>query len=163
MTVSIIVAAGKNNEIGQGGKLLCHLPADLRHFKSITEKHTVVMGRRTYNSLPNGALPNRRNIIVSRNPSLTIENAEVFSSIDSALIHSNSEEEVFIIGGAEIYRQCINFADKIYLTRIHTEFPEADTFFPEIDPAKWREISRIFFQADEKNPFNYSFIEYIHK
>jgi dihydrofolate reductase len=160
MIISIIVAAGKNNEIGQGGRLLCHLPADLRHFKEITSGHTIVMGRVTFNSLPKGALPNRRNIIVSRNKDLKPEGAEIFSSLDSVLVRFRDEDEIFIIGGAQIYNQSIDFADRIYLTRIHSSFPEADAFFPKIDLSRWRMTGIETFPADEQNPFAYSFIEY---
>jgi len=166
MLISIIAAAGKHNEIGKGGKLLCHIPADLRHFKLITQGHAVVMGRRTFDSLPNGALPNRRNIVVSRNPSLKITGAEVVPSLDNALLRLGGEvgaEEIFIIGGAQIYAQSIDFADKIYLTRIHAVFPDADAFFPEIDFAKWNESFRETFFADDKNSLSYSFLEYTRK
>ncbi|MDR1563133.1 MAG: dihydrofolate reductase, partial [Dysgonamonadaceae bacterium] len=148
MKISIIVAAGKNNEIGQGGRLLCHLPVDLRRFKAITTGHAVIMGRRTFDSLPGGALPNRRNIIISRNPELKPEGAETASSLDTALIRLINMEEIFIIGGAQIYRQVIEQADRIYLTRIHATFPQADAYFPEIDKTQWREAGRETIPAD---------------
>ncbi|GHT60851.1 dihydrofolate reductase [Bacteroidia bacterium] len=160
MIISIIVATGRNSEIGKGGDLLCHLPADLKHFKEITSGHTVIMGRKTWESLPKKPLPNRRNIVVSRSPELVIEGAEVYSSLDYAFIKLMDENEVFIIGGAQIYGQALPAADKIYLTKIHAEFPEADAFFPKIDFSLWRETSRETFPADEKNPFAYSFLEY---
>jgi len=160
MIVSIIVATGRNNEIGINGGLLCHLPADLKHFKEITSGHPVIMGRKTFQSLPKGPLPNRRNIVISRNPSLKIEGVEVYSSLDHAFIKLIDEDEVFIIGGAQIYEQALPIADKIYLTKINASFPEADVFFPQIDFSVWREADRETFLADEKNPYSFSFIEY---
>ena len=160
MIISLIAALGRNNEIGKGNDLLCHLPADLKHFKEITLGHTVIMGRKTFDSLPKGALPNRRNVVISRNPELKIKGAEVFSSLDYALLKSLDEIEVFIIGGAQIYEHSLPFADKLYITRIHTAFPEADVFFPSIDFNIWNETGRETFPADEKNPYSFSFIEY---
>ena len=159
MIISIIVATGRNNEIGKDNELLWHLPADLKHFKEITNGHTIVMGRKTFESLPKGALPNRRNMIVSRNADLKIEGAEVYASIDQALLKAIDEEEVFIIGGAQIYKQAFPDADKIYLTKVNALFPDATAFFPEIKSAEWREVSREFHPADEKNPYAFTFIE----
>ena len=159
MTISIIVIIGRNNEIGKGNQLLCHLPADLKHFKEITSGHTIVMGRKTFESLPKGALPNRKNIVISRNPELKIEGATVYSSLDYALLKLIDDEEVFIIGGAQIYEQTLPVADKLYLTKIHAAFPEADTFFPPIDIKEWREVSRETHPADEKNPYSFTFVD----
>ena len=161
MILSIIVAIGKNNEIGGGNNLLWHLPAELKHFKEITTGHTIIMGRKTFESLPKGPLPNRRNIVISRNPGLKIEGAEVYASLDHALLKVMDEEKVFIIGGAQIYRQSFPDADKLYLTKVHAEFPQADTFFPEIDYSKWQEINRETFPSDEKNAYAFSFIELV--
>ena len=160
MIISIIVAIGKHNEIGKGTELLCRLPADMKRFKTLTSGHTVVMGRKTFESLPNGALPNRRNIIISRNAGLVFEGAEVYSSLDHALLKCIDETEVFIIGGAQIYAQALPVADKLYITMIHAGFPEADAFFPQIDRDRWKETGRETFPADGKNPFSFSFIEY---
>jgi dihydrofolate reductase len=160
MKISIIVAVGKNNEIGKGNELLCRLPADLKHFKEITSGHPVVMGRKTFDSLPKGPLPNRRNIVVSRNPDLKIEGAEVCPSLDHALVKLRDEEEIFIIGGAQIYKQALPVADTLYLTKIHAGFPEADVFFPTINFREWRETNRGSFPVDEKNPYSFTFLEY---
>jgi len=160
MIVSIIVALGKNNEIGKDNQLLCRLPSDLKHFKAITSGHTVIMGRKTFESLPNGALPNRRNIIISRNTQLAIDGAEVYSSLDHALLKCINETEVFITGGAQIYAQALPVADKLYITRIHAAFPEADAFFPPIARTIWKETGRETFLADEKNPYSFTFLEY---
>ncbi|MDR0546702.1 MAG: dihydrofolate reductase [Dysgonamonadaceae bacterium] len=159
MIISIIVAIGKNSEIGRNGGLLCHLPGDLKHFKEITTGKTIVMGRKTFDSLPKGALPNRRNIVISRNPGLKIENAEVYSSLDYALLKLKDEEEVFIIGGAQIYKQIFPDADKLYLTKIQAEFPDADAFFPPVDYRIWREVSREMHLADERHVFGFTFLE----
>ena len=160
MIISIIAALGKNNEIGQGKQLLCRLPDDLKRFKEITSGRAVIMGRKTFESLPKGALPNRDNIIISRNKDLKIEGATVYSSLDYALIKLMDEEEVFIIGGGQIYRQALPVADRLYLTKIHAAFPEADVFFPEIDYKEWREVSRETHLADERHFYSLSFVEY---
>jgi len=160
MIISLIAVLGKNNEIGKGNDLLCHLPSDLKHFKAITLGHTVIMGRKTFESLPKGALPNRRNIVISRNTELKIKGAEVYSSLDYALLKSINELEVFIVGGAQIYAQALPFADKLYITRIHASFPEADVFFPSVDWNNWNEIAREPFPSDDKNPYPFTFLEY---
>ena len=160
MIISIVVATGRNNEIGVNGDLLCHLPADLKRFKEITSGHTVIMGRKTWESLPKKPLPNRRNIVISRNTGLKIEEAEVYSSLDYAFIRLIDEKEVFIIGGAQIYEQSLPIADKIYLTKIYADFPDADVFFPKIDLSVWQETGRETFFADERNLYGFSFIEY---
>jgi len=160
MKLSLIAAIGNNNEIGKGNQLLCHLPADLKRFKTITLGHTIIMGRKTFESLPNGALPNRRNIVISRNPQLAVEGAEVYSSLDHALLKCIAETEVFITGGAQIYEQALPVADKLYITKIHAAFPEADAFFPKIDLNIWKEVGREFSPADEKNPYTFTFVEY---
>ena len=161
MILSIIVAIGKNNEIGGGNDLLWHLPADLNHFKQITTGHTIIMGRKTFDSLPKGPLPNRRNIVISRNSDLKIDGAEVYSSLDLALLKVMDEEEVFIIGGAQLYCQAFPDADKLYLTKVLADFPQADAFFPEINYSGWIETSRETHPADEKNAYVYSFIELV--
>jgi dihydrofolate reductase len=159
MKISIIAAIGTNNEIGKGNELLCPLPADLKHFKEITTGHTVIMGRKTFDSLPNGPLPHRTNIVISRNPELKLKGAIVCSSLDIALWKVIDEEEVFIIGGAQIYRQALPVADKLYLTEIHAAFPDADRFFPAVDCREWREVDRIPCPADENHPYSFSFVE----
>jgi dihydrofolate reductase len=160
MIISLIAVLGKNNEIGKGNELPCHLPADLKRFKAITLGHTVVMGRKTFESLPNGPLSNRRNLIVSRNGQLVVEGAEVCSSLDHALLKCINDTEIFIIGGAQIYTQALPVADKLYITRIHAGFPEANVFFPPIDWSTWKETGRETFPADEKNPYPLTFFEY---
>ena len=155
MTVSIVVAIAENNAIGRNNQLLWYIPADLKHFKQITNGHTVIMGRKTYESIGK-PLPNRRNIVVTRNPALQIEGVEITGSIDEALKLCTTEAEVFIIGGAEIYSKSMEITDKIYLTRVHETY-EADSFFPQIDPSKWIETDIEVHQADENNDIGYTF------
>ncbi len=155
MTKTIVVAISENNAIGKDNQLLWYLPADLKHFKNITTGHTVIMGRKTFDSVGK-PLPNRRNIIITRHV-MHIEGCEVVSSIDAALALCADEDEVFIVGGAEIYRQSIHLTDRIYLTIVHQKF-EADSFFPEINDSEWKETAREDHQPDEKNKLPYSFI-----
>lgn len=159
--ISIIVAVAENNAIGKAGDLLCHLSSDLKHFKAVTSGHTVIMGRKTFDSLPKGALPNRRNIVITRNSAFAAEKVEVAHSLEEALNMAGSN--AFIIGGEQIYSQALPFADKLFLTEIHADFPDADTFFPEINTDQWAEESRETFPADEKNQFPYSFVNLIRK
>ncbi len=156
--ISAVVVVDANNGIGKENKLLVHFPADLKRFKSITTGHSIVMGRKTFDSMGR-ALPNRRNILISRQRNLTAEGAEIASSLQEALNFCRDEKEVFIIGGAEIFRQAFDIIDRIYLTRIHKSF-DADTFFPEINDMDWQEADRTDFKPDEKTPFSYSFITY---
>lgn len=160
MILSIIVVADEQNAIGKNNSLLCHLPADLKHFKNITSDHTVIMGRKTFESLPNGALPKRRNIVLTRNTNLSIQGCEICASLFEAVEMCENEEEVFIIGGGTIYKEAMEMADVIYLTRVHREFEGADTFFPTIDTTRWKGVSCENHNADEKNPYDYSFIRY---
>jgi len=153
--ISIVVAISENNAIGKDNQLLWHLPADLRHFKNITTGHTIIMGRKTYDSIGK-PLPNRRNIIITRQKGLNIEGVEVTNSLDEALALCEKENEVFIIGGAEIYKQAVAVSHRIYLTRVHQEF-EADAFFPELDNETWKEVEKVDHLPDEKNKFAYTF------
>jgi dihydrofolate reductase len=155
MIVSIVVAIAENNAIGKNNQLLWHLPADLKHFKQITTGHTVIMGRKTYDSVGK-PLPNRRNIIITRQY-ITIEGCEVAKSIEDALALCAGEEEVFIVGGAEIYKQAIKLTGRIYLTIVHQKF-DGDSYFPEINYEEWIETAREDHQPDEKNKLPYSFI-----
>ncbi len=159
MTISIIAAIGKNNEIGKENKLLWHLPADLKHFKEITSGHPVIMGRKTFESIGK-ALPNRQNIIITRDKKYKVANAEIVHSIEEALTLCKKENEVFIIGGSEIYKQAMSFADKLYITEVEAEDKKADAFFPEIIPIVFGEEKREFHKADDKNKYSYSFVEY---
>lgn len=158
--ISIIAAIGKNNELGKGNSLLWHLPADMKHFKEITTLHPVIMGRKTFESIGH-PLPNRRNIVITRNVNYKKNGVELVYSLNEALdLFPNQNEEIFIIGGAELYKQTMPIADKLYITHINTEDKNADAFFPEIIPMVWNKISHIEHKADEKNIFPYTFSIY---
>jgi dihydrofolate reductase len=162
-TLSIIVAIAENGAIGKHQQLLCHLPEDLKHFKRITNGHTVIMGRKTYESLPNGALPNRKNVVLTSSANLSFSGCMMVNSLEEALKLTKDDDEVFIIGGAAIYNLTLDLADKLYITRIHHSFEDADTFFPPIDEANWIEIEREDYSVDEKHPFPFSFVTYCRK
>ncbi|TKC03988.1 dihydrofolate reductase [Pedobacter frigoris] len=155
MILSIVVAIAENNAIGKDNQLLWHLPADLKHFKQITSGHTIIMGRKTYDSIGR-PLPNRRNIVITRNTGLEIEGVEVVNDIAAAIELCHDEEEVFVIGGAEIYKHALNDTDRIYLTRVHQRY-DADTFFPEINSEDWEERDVEHHEPDEKNKVAYTF------
>ena len=161
--INLIVAIAENNAIGIAGDLLCHLPNDLKHFKEITTGATVVMGKNTFFSLPRRPLPNRRNIVLTTDTEFAYENTEVAHSIEQLYTLFNDEEEVFIIGGGKVYEQFINTVDKLYVTHIHHTWEDADTFFPKIDPNTWQCVSTQRNEADEKNPYPYTFAVYTKK
>ena len=158
MTLSIIVAAAENGVIGHNNNLIWHLSSDLKHFKNITTGHTVIMGRKTFESMGK-ALPNRRNIVITANKAYTAPGCEIVPDIESALQLAAQEEEAFIIGGGTIYRAIWEKADKLYLTRVHTA-PTGDISIPEVKASEWQEISREAPSADEKNEYDYTFLEY---
>lgn len=155
--ISIIVAIAKNNAIGKNNQLLWHISEDLKYFKRITSGHTVIMGRKTFESIGR-PLPNRKNIVISRSVS-ALQGVTVVPSIEEALQHTLGEEEVFIIGGGTIYKEALPLAEKLYITYVD-DFFEADTFFPVIDPLCWQEISRENYTCGEKFPHPFSFVIY---
>ncbi len=155
MTVSIIVAVSENNVIGKDNKLIWHLPADLKLFKTLTMGHHMIMGRKTYESIGK-ALPGRTSIVVTHQPSYTAEGCIVVNSLQDAFAKASGDTEVFIIGGDGIFKQSLNFANKIYLTKIYHSF-EGDTFFPELNEKEWEMKECNDFQPDEKNAYPYSF------
>ena len=159
MNLAAIVVVAENGAIGKNGDLLCHLPADLKHFKNITMGHTIIMGRRTWESLPKGALPGRKNVVITRNAEFVAEGAEVYHSLEEALEATACDEGRFIIGGGMLYREAFSLTNVLHLTRLQASFPDADTFFPEFDEQDWEEVSRENHDADERNPYPYSFIE----
>ena len=161
--IYIIVATDKNLAIGNQNKLLFWLPNDLKRFKELTTGNTIIMGRNTFLSLPKGALPNRRNIVLSTRKDASFPGAETFSSLEEAINNCSEEEKVFIIGGASVYKQALTLADVLCITEIDAEAPEADTYFPAIDPTLWKEKSRESHSADEKHPCPYAFVEYVRK
>jgi dihydrofolate reductase len=155
--ISLVVAAAKNNAIGKDGKLPWHLPNDLRHFKNVTWGMPVVMGRKTFESLGK-ALPGRKNIVITRQPGWKAEGAVAVKKIEDAIFVASETDakEIMVIGGGEIFRELFDRAGRIYMTRVDAS-PEADTFFPVIDPKDWWLVSKRKFEADEKNLYNYSF------
>ena len=154
--ISIIVAIAENMAIGKNNDLLWHIPEDMKRFKRITSGHPVIMGKRTFESLPRRPLPNRRNIVITDIPEEQIEGCEMAYSIPDALAKCNPHEENFIIGGASVYRQFLPIADRLYLTRVHKSF-DADVFFPEIEFSKWDIVSSESFPPDDVNDFSYTF------
>ena len=162
MSISIIVAVAENNVIGKDNALIWHLPADMKFFKEKTTGHCIITGRKNYESIPEKfrPLPNRTNIIITRQKNYNAPGAFVVGSIEEAIEKANQsgDTEIFIIGGAEIFKQCLHITDKIYYTKIYHSF-EGDTFFPEIDHDQWKELKKVDHVADEKNKYNYSFIE----
>jgi dihydrofolate reductase len=160
--ISIIVAQAKNRIIGKANDLPWYLPADLRHFKELTTGHTVIMGRKTYESIVSrlgGPLPERINIVLTRGVGFLTPGAEIVNSIDEVLREVDQHKEVFIIGGASVYEQAMPYADKIYLTDVHADI-DGDTYFPEINPEQWQETSREVHHADERNAYDYDFVVY---
>ncbi len=161
--ISLIVAAAENNAIGKNNQLLWHLPNDLKFFKNTTWGMPVVMGRKTFESF-NKPLPGRFNIVITRQADWKAEGVLVAADLQDALQKATETNcnEIFIIGGGEIYKQALEMADKIYLTRVHTEI-DGDTFFPVLDESKWNLISNHDFSADEKHQFDYSFQTWVKK
>lgn len=155
MKISLIVAKSRNNVIGNNNQLPWHLPADLKHFKTITMGKPIIMGRKTFDSIGK-PLPGRRNIIISRQQNFYIDGCEIFHSIDDALSAVKTEKEVMIIGGTNLFLQVLPIAERIYLTVIAADF-EGDTFFPELDYAQWQTISEEKWLPDEKNKYPYCF------
>lgn len=159
MFLSIIAAINKNRGLGFQNKLLYWLPNDLKRFKALTTGHTVVMGRKTFESLPKGALPNRRNIVLTRQE-ICFEGTETFHTLEEALAHCASDEEVFIMGGATLYTEAMPQADRLYITEVDDDKAPADVFFPEINPEQWQEKSREYYPTDEKHLYSYCFVDY---
>jgi dihydrofolate reductase len=158
--ISIIVAVAKNNAIGKDNQLLWHISEDLTYFKCITSGHPVIMGRKTYDSIGK-PLPNRKNIVISRNMQEQ-EGIIIVPSLEAALEMTRNEAEAFVIGGGSIYREALPIADKLYLTKVNIDY-DADTFFPEVKTSEWKEISREDFLHGEKFPHPFSFIVYERK
>ena len=155
MKITLIAAAAENNVIGKDNDLIWHLPKDLKFFKENTLNKPLVMGRKTFESLP-GVLPKRRNIIITRQKDYTAKGAEVVHSIEAALEICRDEEEVMIAGGANIYEQALSLADEILLSRIHSTF-DGDSYFPEIDMKNWEVLEETFSPKDEKNEYDITF------
>ncbi|ETB63942.1 TPA: dihydrofolate reductase [Candidatus Nomurabacteria bacterium] len=174
MILSIISAIANNNEIGMKNTLLWNLPIDMKHFKETTTGHPVIMGQKTFESLgtskeglPGRPLPNRRNIILTLDTNFKREDVEVYYSIESLEKALNEtlpkDEEAFIIGGGQIYRLFIDKADKLYITHVNASFPDADTYFPNIDKNKWEKIEGAKYPKDELNAYDLEFVIYKRK
>ncbi len=158
--LTIIVAAGEDNAIGKDNDLIWHLSNDLKRFKKLTSGHHMIMGRKTFESFPK-PLPNRTHIVITRQSDYKApEGVIVVNNLDDALDAARKDQQPFIIGGGEIYKQSMNLADKIELTRVHGTFEGADTFFPEIDLNKWKEVDRTTHDADVDHKYAFSFITY---
>ena len=184
--ITIIAAIAENNAIGLNGKLLYWLPADLKRFKALTTGHTIIMGRKTFESLPKGALPNRRNIVLTRSKQ-TFEGAETFPSLQAALAACNlplkgnrpltaerlgsasdrgqngGSEDIYIIGGASVYAEALPLADRLCLTEVHDTPQEADAFFPDFNREEWNVAFREEHEPDEKHNQNFEFVDYVRK
>jgi dihydrofolate reductase len=158
--LTIIAAAAENNALGKDNQLVWHLPDDFKRFKTLTSGHYIIMGRKTFESFPK-PLPNRTHVIITRQKDYQVpDGCIVVPSLEKAVEISPKNEEVFIIGGGEIYKQSIDIADKVELTRVHTSV-EADTFFPEINPEKWNIIFEEHHEKDEKHAFDFTFQTFI--
>lgn len=153
--LSMIAAIGNNYELGYQNQLLCHLPVDLKHFKEITSGHAVIMGDRTWESLPKKPLPNRRNIVVTLDD-VTFPDCETVHSIEEAMELVRDEDEAFVMGGATMYRLFMPFADRLYITRIMSDFT-ADVFFPTIKDEEWALVDNVYLRKDEKNQYDLFF------
>lgn len=157
--ISMIAAVAANGALGFENKLLYWLPNDLKRFKQLTTGHTVVMGRRTFDSLPKGALPNRRNVVVSATVN-ALPGAEVYHTLEEALSSCREEEEVFVMGGASVYRQAIPFAQRLFLTEVDNVPAQADVFFPPVKADEWEVVNVEEHQPDERHAHVYRFVDY---
>lgn len=163
--ISIIVAIAENRAIGKNNQLLWRLSTDLKHFKTLTSGHAIIMGRKTFESIGK-SLPNRTNIVITRSDKVSDDaSVLVADSIDKAIElakQGQGADEIFIVGGGNIYEQALSITDKIYLTEVKVSI-EGDTFFPELSAAEWQEVSRISYQKDEKNEYDFDIVELVRK
>jgi dihydrofolate reductase len=157
MTISIIAAVAKNRAIGFENKLIYWLPNDLKRFKALTTGHTIIMGRNTFESLPKGALPNRRNVVLSTTVK-ELPSCEVFPTLDAALQSCQPDEDIYIIGGARVYEQAISKADRLCLTEVDDTPAQADAFFP--DYSDWQVVNKEAHPKDERHEYEYAFVDY---
>ena len=159
--ITLIVAAGEDNAIGKDNDLIWHLSDDLKRFKSLTNGHHIIMGRKTFESFPK-PLPNRTHIVITRQDNYQVpDGVIVVNNLEDAFDAARNDKQPFVIGGGEIYKQAMPFADKIELTRVHESFHDADTFFPEINESMWKETNKTFHDKDEKHQYAFSFITYL--
>lgn len=157
--ITVIAAVAENNALGKENQLLWHLPDDFKRFKAITSGHYIIMGRKTFESFPK-PLPNRTHVIISRQPNYQPEGCIVVNSLEKAIEACPKTEEVFIIGGGEIYRQSIEVANKLDLTKVHASF-EGDTYFPEINLTQWKLVFEEFHPKDERHDYAFTFQTYL--
>ena len=153
--ITLIAAAGLQNELGKDNELLWHLPNDFKHFKTLTAGHYIIMGRKTFESLP-GILPNRTHVVISRQTEYSPEGVLVANSLEAALSLIPNSEDAFVIGGGEIYQQALSIAHRIELTRVNAQL-QADTFFPTINPSEWDLVQEECHPADERHTYAYCF------
>lgn len=156
--ITLIAAASENNALGKDNKLIWHLSEDLKRFKRLTQGHAIIMGRKTFESMPR-ALPNRKNIVLTNNKDYQVKDAWVAHSIDEALHLTDGDPQPFIIGGGEVYKLFLPIADKIELTRVHSSF-EADAFFPELDSTQWDLVEEEKHHSSSDQPYDYSYLTY---
>ena len=156
----MIVAVDGNMAIGRQGDQLAYISDDLKHFKALTTGHTVVMGRKTSDALPKGVLPNRRNIIITRSTSFQREGAEIAHSVEDVEALIANDEQLFVMGGGEVYRQFLPLANTLYITEIDYKFPDVDTFFPKVNVTEWEMAESSEWQCDPKSHLTYRFITY---
>lgn len=158
--LTMIVAAGENNEIGKDNDLIWHLRDDLKRFKTLTSGHHIIMGRKTFESFPK-PLPNRTHVVITRQTHYKVpEGVIVVNSLEDAINIAKKDTQPFIIGGGEIYKQAMPYASKIEITRVHANFPEADTFFPEINTTEFKETANMFHKKDEHHDYEFSFLTF---
>ncbi len=156
-SIQAIVAVASDWGIGRQGDLLCHMPADMRHFKEVTMGHSIVMGRKTFESFPRRPLPGRQNIVITRNADWQSPGATVAHSLDEAIAAATTDT-VFIIGGAQIYEQALPLIDVLHLTCIHARWASADVLFPALDLNEWQEVSREHHESDHRNAYEFDFV-----
>ena len=156
-SVQAIVAVAADGAIGRQGDLLCHMPADMRHFKQVTMGHSIIMGRKTFESFPRRQLPGRQNIVITRNAAWNYPGVTVAHSLEEAIAAAQTDT-VFIIGGAQIYEQALPLIEVLHLTRIHARWASADTYFPALDMSEWQEVSREHHESDYRNAYEFDFI-----
>ncbi len=156
-SIHAIVAIDENGAIGRQGDLLCHLPADMKHFKEETMGHSIVMGRKTFESFPRRPLPGRQNIVITRNDTWQYPGVTVVHNLEEAIAVAETDT-VFIIGGAQVYEQALPLVDVLHLTRIHARWASADVFFPPVDMDQWLEVEREHHESDHRNAYEFDFI-----
>ncbi len=156
-SIEAIVAIDENGAIGRQGDLLCHLPADMKHFKEVTMGSSIIMGRKTFESFPRRPLPGRQNIVITRNAAWQYPGVTVVHSVEDAIAAAETDT-VFVIGGADVYEQTLPLVEVLHLTMIHARWASADVFFPALDMNEWQEVSREHHESDHRNAYEFDFI-----